>query len=565
MSRALRQLRRIHRDYGGDAGAMKLAFLRELERGRLTRPRDLLLLHEILCFLRAYPDDETLLGQVERMLSGWRLRPDLRRRAHALADTGMAGTPTRYVFFWPTARWLARRWGDRLAINWSEFTEADRLRERLPLLAHYAETPALDESDLSPREWIARMKRPDETDAAFVIRGFEGLSMGETARETFYQELAIPITLAAGPDTPGRTQARYDGSPTVLQAGPLRNERPSLAAEITRPPLAVRAVSRSEGRKLVDLARGAMVSRARDLDAFAYGNPEDVTLVDCGDGLQFAVIGLIPERRLLLESVYGFLTLRSGVPIGYVLISALFESSEIAYNIFETYRGAEAAYIYGKVLSVTRSLFGSNAFTIYPYQLGHHNDEGLKSGAWWFYQKLGFRPSDPEALRLMRRELGRMRADPAHRSDRPTLKRLAEHNVYYHLDRPRRDVIGVLPLGQIGLRVTDLLAARFGSARERAERACAREAAALLGVRRLDGFPAGERLAWNRWSPLVCLLPDAGNWSRAEKRAAVEVIRAKGGRSEIDFVRLFDRHARLRRGLAALAEGTAGNRPHPPV
>ena len=25
-----------------------------------------------------------------------------------------------------------------------------------------------------------------------------------------------------------------------------------------------------------------------------------------------------------------------------------------------------------------------------PYQLGLENDDALKSGAWWFYQKLGF-------------------------------------------------------------------------------------------------------------------------------------------------------------------------------
>ena len=65
-------------------------------------------------------------------------------------------------------------------------------------------------------------------------------------------------------------------------------------------------------------------------------------LVDFGDGLQFAMIGMQPERRLLFETVTGYLTLRNGVPIGYVLSSTLFGSAEIAYNVFETWRGAEA-------------------------------------------------------------------------------------------------------------------------------------------------------------------------------------------------------------------------------
>ena len=34
--------------------------------------------------------------------------------------------------------------------------------------------------------------------------------------------------------------------------------------------------------------------------------------------------------------------LEAGLPIGYVLASSLFGSTEIAYNVFETFRGAEA-------------------------------------------------------------------------------------------------------------------------------------------------------------------------------------------------------------------------------
>src|SRR5258708_11776048 len=65
-----------------------------------------------------------------------------------------------------------------------------------------------------------------------------------------------------------------------------------------------------------------MVTRSRDLDVFSYADRNDVSLVDCGQGLQFVAFGAIPERRLLLEAVYGFLTLKNGVPIGYVLARA---------------------------------------------------------------------------------------------------------------------------------------------------------------------------------------------------------------------------------------------------
>jgi len=265
------------------------------------------------------------------------------------------------------------------------------------------------------------------------------------------------------------------------------------------------------------------------------------------------VIGLVPERRLLLEVVYAFLTLKNGVPIGYVLNSALFGSAEIAYNVFETFRGAEAGQVYGHVLATVRHLFGADVFTIYPYQLGQDNDEALDSGAWWFYRKLGFRPRDEGALRLMRAEEARMRRRPAHRSSVATLRRLADHNVYLHLGRRRWDVIGELDLSAIGLRVTDYLARRFGSDRTGARRACAGEAARRFGVAGRGRWSPGERLAWERWGPLLLLLPGVEEWSAAERRAAVAVVRAKGGPRESVFARRFDAHRRLRAAVRRLA------------
>jgi hypothetical protein len=557
----LGRLEREKPRYGGGAGASKLDLLRRLETRRLATADQVARLHEVLCFLRAYPDDRRLLAVVERMLAGFSRRPDLRRHRGSLRDSGIAGTEIRYPFFAFTAEWLARRWGRHLQVDWRAFDQKERLAPLVPLLAHYAETPALDEYDLPIREWVARLKGRDETDAAFLVRRFETVLPDPFVREAVVEALDLPIVVSPGPDTPSRTHARHPGLPVAFQTKPLDRSRPSLRDEVQRPPRSVRAVGPGEARRLIDLARESMVTRARDLDVFAHGDPRDVRLVDCGEGLQFAVIGARPERRLLLEAVYGMLTLKNGVPVGYTLASALYRSSEVAYNVFETYRGAEAARIYGRLLATVRHLFGCDAFTIMPYQLGHENDEGLRSGAWWFYRKLGFSPRAPEAIRLASREARALRRDPGHRSDRATLEALATHNLFWWLGRPRDDVIGLLPLAGVGLAVMDYLARRFGSRRAAARGVCAREAARLLGALSLAGFTPDERLAWERWSPLILILPGLARWSAAEKRALVRVVRAKGGRRESDFVRLFDAHRRLRRAVAALARHGASGAP----
>ena len=265
------------------------------------------------------------------------------------------------------------------------------------------------------------------------------------------------------------THAGREGA-AAFQPAALRSGRPDLRREAIRQPR-VRAVSTRDARRLIHLAHESMVTRERDLDAFASADPADVRIVDWDHGLQFACLGVVPERRFLLEAVYAFLTLRNGVPIGYALASALFGSSELAFNVFETFRGGEAAWIYARLIATVRTMFGSDTFAIYPYQLGHENDEGLHSGAWWFYYKLGFRPREPRIAPLVDRELARLAARPRYRSSPSTLKRLVRYHMFLSLGRERDDVIGVLPMDRVGLAVTDYLAGRFGNDRRAAPNA----------------------------------------------------------------------------------------------
>lgn len=555
----VRRLQSLRARYGPDVAERKLAILARLARLSFESARTLASYHESLCWLRAYPDDARVLRSVERGVRGFESRRDLRRHADALASSGIVGTPIHFRFFSPMALWLAQTWPDRLHVDWEEFEHTAKLENLLSLLAIYSESTGLDELPDSAREWIDHM-RGRETDGAFLVRRIHALAMDPFAREKLFDDLDPPMRLDWGRGGPSRTHAKVAGFAPHFQSGPLRGGRPRLPDAILEPPRSIVAVDRARGQALIDLARCAMVTRSRDLDAFAYGDPADVRLIDCGEGLVFACIGMIPERRLMLEAVYAFVMLKNGVPIGYDLVSGLFGSSEVAYNVFETYRGGESAYIFGRLLAATHALLGSDAFTIFPYQLGEDNAEALESGAWWFYQKLGFRARDPQVLALMRGELARMRRRPGHRSSIATLERLATASVYYYLRAPRDDVIGMLPIGNIGLCVTRYLARRFGSDRARAPAVCVAEAAALCGVRSFRGFSAGERLWFERWSPLILALPGVAGWSKAERATLAEVARAKGGRRESDYAALLAAHTRLRRALLRMATGPSAQR-----
>lgn len=547
LSKALTSLELAKDSYGEGYAEAKLALLIRLEHCRLRSARGVIRLHEVLCFLCAYPDDARVLAQAQRMLGNFHRRPDLRRHRAALADTGIAGTAITYRFFWSSAHWLARRWPQWFRFDRSDIEPAERVRAALPLLVTPAESAWLKQSDVPAFEALDRLRAQEETDAAFLVRRVEAMPGDSATREAFWDSIDASFVLKPGSGTPSRTHAKVAGAPISFQTRPLRRTRPDLLAQIALAPRAVHELSPREGGQLLDLARGVMVTRSRDLDAFAYGDPRDVRIVDDGDGLAFMVNGVVPGRRALIAGTCGYLALHNGVPIGYGDLILVGRSAAVAFNAFETFRGGEAAWIFARLLAMLHHLFGSGAFSLDPYQLGHGNEEAIVSGAWWFYCKLGFQPQAAEPRRIMQAELARMKADPGHRSDRRTLRRLAAWHLFFDLEGAHP--AGLPPVAEVGARIAQYLAKRAGADRERALKECCSEAMQRLGLRSLQGFTADERMAWMRWSPLVVTIHGLQRWSTAEKRALVQLIRAKGGRGEGDFVALFAAHPKLERSL----------------
>lgn len=541
---ALSALERCRGEHGDGIAARKLAPLSVLASARLRTAGQVRRLHETLCFLRAYPDDARALVQVERMLAHFERRADLCAHRDALAHSGIAGTTSWFPFFWPTARWIAGRWPRRMRFDRNDAVAEKSLARALPLLVTPLEAAALRELGLPGYAAIDRL-RGRETDATFLVRCVTELPGDDFTREDFYDVINPSCELLAASDTPARTREKFAAALIVFGRSPRRRARPDLRREAARAPLSVRRLSRTEGTALVDLARGAMVTRGRDLDAFAYANSRDAWLVEDGDGLAFALIGVVPERRAPIAAIFGGLTLMNGVPIGYFQADIAGRAAALSFNTFETFRGGEAALTFARLLAALRRVFGVDAFSIEPYQLGQGNEEGIASGAWWFYFKLGFRPRAAAGRRLAAAELARVSAKSAHRTSPATLRALASHPLFFDLDRRRRTPLP--PLAGIGLRAARLLSARQDG-RTVALTAVESEAGRVLGLRSPRDLRENERRAFARFAPLVLLLR-AERWRPAERRGLLALVRAKAAASEIDYVRQLAAHRRLCREL----------------
>ena len=538
-------LGRIGRRHAPGLAPRKCALLDLLAQARLPTPRHVTRLHELLCYLDAYPDDPRVRNRVRQMLGSFGRRPDLHAHRAALAGSGIAGTDTPFRFFFPTAQWISEHWPGALVLDRDDHQAISDLLAALPLLLPPTQAEWLATQDATDFTPVDRLLPAGMTDADFVNSLIAAMPGDEFSREAFGDRLDLSYVLRAGRGTPERTTARFDTGTVYLQHAALQTGYPDLRLEARRRPQRVRPLGRREARAAIRLARISMITRERDLAAFQFADPDDAFLVEDGHGLSFAMLGVMPARRATLTSAYTALTLKNGVPIGYIQVDVLGRHGALSFNTFETFRGAEAARVFARFIAAAYQLFGCTDFSVEPYQLGIGNEEGIESGAWWFYRRFGFRPRAEQARRIAAREVARRARRPRYRSSAATLRALARSHVFYSLVPGRQ---ARLP------RTADWTAAASQALRRfRQPDAAMRRNAATAAV--LDSLLAGMDMTWSanaramldRWAGLVLAMLAHERWKPAERRQLLRLIAAKSGRSERVYLQRMLQHRRLRR------------------
>ena len=234
----------------------------------------------------------------------------------------------------------------------------------------------------------------------------------------------------------------------------------------------------------------------------------------------------------------GYLILSNGVPIGYGGSSVLFKQVNTGVNIFDEFRGSEAAFLWTQVMRVYHALVGCTRFIANPYQFGGDNSEALKSGAFWFYYRLGYRPVLPAIRKLALREDARIRRNRKYRSDIKTLRRLASCDMHLTLPGARAsELFDERWIETSSMLATEVLGAAGGKTRRESAAAVARKLARDLGSR-------SAQCGSLALAPIVASVQPA-TWSTADKRQTRELLLAKDGEHEAPYARLLAGHDKL--------------------
>jgi len=521
----VRALTAAVRTFGPAAAREKERLLVELAgRARLSAAR-LVELQDALLFLLAHPDAPAVRAGALRLvprLREWAEGLPARRRAR-LADSGLAATAVVDTWGYPLLARLVRLFPRDLELDWDTLEDTGPLQAAVARTLLGAEVPGVDDVTLDWDDWLAAAREgPEQRDLEALLALFAPLAPAE--REARFDGCGLPVRWTLARAGSARAEQLWPVPEVVFQRRAPRPLRGSLGPLVRRPPR-VRRLAPGEGARFVDFAAAALAVRQSEIRPLSHGNPQDVSLADCGDGLTVALVGVVPDYREALESLYTALLLQNGVPIAYGPASVSAACCELGLNLFPEFRGHATRRIYAQYVRALRHVLGARLFFLTPYGMGVGNPEAIAAGSFWFYRRLGFRPTSAAVEALARAEERRLAHQRGARSSRAMLLRLANTSVRLALARPAPEP---LALGRIGLAVTRRIATVHAGDRERARRADAR-----LVSRALDLGRRIPRATLELVAPVLALDPELARGPRAERTRLARFLAAKAAPSEL--------------------------------
>ncbi len=552
--KGLNDLEQSKRTFGAGDAKIRRA-LSVLSKAKLTEADSLIRFHEMLLFIRAYPASASVARQADLILKNFESR--VRELSENDVDlsplddpevSGIAAGSVTSNFSYAIGRWLVAKYPAQLSIDWDWFEEEDRFGATMPRFMPLLEDDATVEAHVPYREWL-RAAKGRRRELVWLIERFESLPFSDKVKANLFDSLKLHITWRYG-FRASRTGMRLPARKLFLHRSPLIARRDiSMTRELSSLAIPMEKLSRAQGERILDLSRETSAVRYRELHGFTYGDAQRVLKADLGRGTQVFVTGVPPENRLPLRAYHAALIFKNGVPVGYFEGLSICERMESGFNLYYTFRDGETAWLYARILRLMRQLLGVTVFSIDPYQVGHQNEEGIESGAFWFYRKLGFRPVKPELLKLTEAEEVKVKSHPRHRTTAAMLRKLAAGHMLFDLfEGESGNRWDNFEVRNIGLAVQRRMAREFDGNAEAIRRQSVDFVKRALRITD-RGWSEGELASHQNLSLVLAMIPDLGKWNADQKVLAARIIRAKGGRDETLYLKLMQKHAALRDAL----------------
>ncbi|MDB5282028.1 MAG: hypothetical protein JWO06_1103 [Bacteroidota bacterium] len=519
------QLFTIRNQYGTGLADQKLNLLQKLRCEELKSYESINTCNNTLLFLMAYPDNkvvfdlaETRLNQLAAYLKG---DENIRYRVF---NSGITGTQVCAEYSFEMVKWLKAKYRENVYIE-SISEPTWQMKSILSVVLPLVESEIMQDENSTWQLWIKKCTADGEDLLDTLIAAFDQSPIRPEVKDELWTALAINVVVNINQHLhllKNLTSVYYHKA-FIKKANMEEHERDK--------PLKIK-LSESEAEKVLECGRMILVRYLREIDPITFSSPSLISYYKLSRGLSIALFSMTINRRRPIDSYMAYVVFKNGLPISYGGSWVLFDSSRIAFNVFVPYRGGESLHTFEQILKAHKHAFRLKRFTADPYQIGKHNSDGIKSGAFWVYHKMGFRPIKQEQKLIAEAEAQKQLSIPHYRTPASVLNKLANSRLEL--------ILGKKPVSfdatDLSLVYFNLVKKYFNGNRAKAQSACYNKLIKILKLGKPEEDETIKHLLRN-WC--VILMADSSAFS-ANKQLSQTVkkvfsLKAKG--SEEEYIR----------------------------
>lgn len=557
----VKELTALKGNFSGEAAAKKLQLLQQTDPAAVRNTSLLKQYHGCLLFILACPDNSAVykaaLQQLQRVTAS--VAAIFNRHApqqqYRLNGSGIFASELVCSFSFEMAQWLLSNFAEDTGLH-SSSAAPEKISSVFELLLPKMEYQQITQQAYSLQQRILQLSGLTNRhhQLQWLLQTIQQHSTSSSVRDHLYEELQVFVYWKLNHPFYNLNHLRSLPLQKIYYAGtaaPVKDLTRYIRKKINGP-LPLTAIDK---KQLLNTARATLALHCRETDPVSFGDSTAVTYFDMGHGISIALYTMQPLRRFSIESYIGYMAFVNSVPAAYGGGWLLGHRCKIGINIFPVLRGGNSTLLFAALLRLYHQYYNVQRFVVKPYQFGKNNPDGLRSGAFWFYYKPGFRPVTAALQQLAEQEDAKKQADKKYRTPLPILKQFTAAPVELLL---HTTAVPAYDGGDISKAITKKMIQHFAGNRQQALLYCTKQLKKMMAACGIPLTKTQQQLLYQQWPWMLLFINDttaAVPFTKKETQQFIRLLLSKFNTDERDYIIALQQHKKLWELIDGMVDG----------
>lgn len=541
----IEQLTNIKNSFGEPYTFRKIQLLNQIDSINLSANPELKRYHDCLLFLMAFPDNQEIYQiakqSFERLINFLATENQNSIKSNRLLyESGLPQTTMICSFSLTLVKWLCEIYPQQISLYSCDASQAI-VTQIQNLLMPKAQLKLIEEGNcLSLKKWILLFNtKKKQTNLQWLLSRLSLID--EPMQEFIFNSLQLFVQLTVSEKM---HIAVYNSnlSTSFFVSNTAVAKKTNLLLQAQNPIEKSTALSSLQKQQLVCKARLSLGLQQRETDPITYANSSATEYFIMDEGISVGLFYMMPTHQLALESYIGYMAFKNEIPIAYGGAWLFNKSAKIGINIYPEFRGGSSNVLFAQIIRLYKQKFSIAHFVIEPYQIGKKNSDGIKSGAFWFYYKNGFRPLQIELKLLAQQEFEKITKDKLYRTTKKELLRLS--NSILHLKTDEQVDLPFFDSVELSKAQVNFIAKNFEGNIAKAEMECYESLMRILKITDYDEWSVAKQTDFKNLVVPVSMIEGISKWTVKEKQSLLKLMTCKFT-SEPEFINRLQHHKKL--------------------